>query len=100
MNHAIQEIILDFKLDFPHKWKLSGDLQPYEPCTVLVFQGSDDGLTPHRRPPRAVVTKQQANLPCDASPSKARCAVDAHGQLHESKEGAMDRRVGHADDQS
>ena len=61
---------------FPANGSYLETSEPYEPCTraVLVFQGSDDGLTAHRHP-RArrspphlgkgtnVVTKQQAETP-------------------------------------
>ncbi len=34
---------------FPANGSYLQTAEPYKPCTVLVFQGSDDGLTPHRR---------------------------------------------------
>jgi hypothetical protein len=35
---------------FPANGSYLETAEPYEPCTVLVLQGSDEGLTPHRRP--------------------------------------------------
>src|SRR6266853_3556897 len=43
-NRAIRETALNS----PRKRKPSAE--PHEPCSVAVFQGSDDAFTPHRRP--------------------------------------------------
>ena len=43
-NRAIRETTLNS----PRKRKPS--VEPHEPCSVPVFQGSDDALTPHRHP--------------------------------------------------
>jgi hypothetical protein len=75
---------------FPANGSYLETAEPYEPCTVLVFQGSDDGLTPHRRP-RArcspphlgkgfmwCLTSRQRRL-VRRKLRKAQSAVDAHG---------------------
>jgi len=65
-NRAIRETALNS----PRKRKPSAE--PHEPCSVAVFQGSDDALTPHRRPRarrsalhlgRYATSKQQAKTP-------------------------------------
>jgi hypothetical protein len=70
ISEDANRVIRETTLNSPRKRKPSAE--PHEPCSVPVFQGSDDALTPHRRPRarrsephlgRYATSKQQAKTP-------------------------------------